>query len=79
MVKKNRKIHWRNWAPYQKCVDIKNSKCLVRRKKPRNLSYEGISSYGTHYYRKTDNSFWVETIGCGPEKSFLGAIFVKVG
>ena len=74
-------VHWRKWAPFQKCLDILRSNCLIRKKRPKNLEYQGISSYGTHYYRKTDNSFWIETKLCveRDHKDFGRDVFVKIG
>jgi len=60
MAKKHK---WGNWSPREKCV-----RAIGRTKRPKGLSYEGLSEYGTHFYRKPDKSFWILARRCGDGK-----------
>ena len=60
---------WRQWAPYHRCIKEGN----IRKKRPKGLSYSGISEYGTFYYRKSDKSTWIEATFC----SDGSLVFVK--
>ena len=49
---------WSNWTAREKCIV---SAEVILDEKPEGLSYQGLSEYGVHYYRKSDDSFWIET------------------
>lgn len=46
----------------------------IHENKPEGLSYSGMSEFGVHYYRKSDNTHWIETRRCKDGKT----VFVKV-
>ena len=64
------KRKWGKWSPRQMC--IRTGKIIF--KKPKGLSYEGLSEHGTHYFRKSDNTSYIQTRRCKDGKE----VYVKL-
>jgi len=56
---------WRNWTAREKCVVSAKE---ISERRPAGLEYQGVSEYGTHYYRRADETFWIHTRRAGDGK-----------
>ena len=55
-----KKREWGRWAAREYCI-VRGD---IKKKLPHGASYGGASEYGSHFYRKSDDSFWIQTRRC---------------
>jgi hypothetical protein len=52
---------WGKWMARQDCLRNGGN---TQTKKPKGIEYQGQSERGIHYYRKSDETSWLETVRC---------------